>query len=595
MLSKTHEPRGFPAATVARSVEFPPHARLPALRGSGRDLQPAPPVRSSGGERPIHGSPINGENPSTFLPGIDVNCSPTGRPANGIDRKAGGRGIRSCWALAWIVGFLLWCPTDSFAREFFLVVGGGPESWSNQVSIEHNIEFYRATMDRLRDQPREETLWFASGDGALPDVCHVSGLEVPLANRLFAAANGDRRDLRLAFRRHQLADVRGASRRDLVLDKLRALSRELGPGDRLLLYFTGHGGKGDPVSNGCFYGWNREKITVRDLSETLDRFPPETEILLVMVQCYSGTFANVLYTGGDPEAGLASHRRAGYFGTIATRPAAGCTADMKKEDYEEYSTYFWSAVGGMDRAGNAVDVGDPDGDGKRTLLDAHFHALMESPTIDISTRTSDEFLRRFGRDKGRAQAAEDGLLGWDSPYSSLVAGASPDQATLLESLSRRFELTGEDRVPAAAKLAQEIEQARKRNQSEIRRLEGAVRASAGKIGQSIMNRWPFLRSSWHPESQALLSAGSSELSDAIGGHAEFPNYAEMTRRLAELKDRDLVAERRWAGLQRMIRAAETVALAYNLQFEKDSSLRAKYEELLRLERWEVVPTATIRK
>ncbi|MFO0944854.1 MAG: C13 family peptidase [Planctomycetota bacterium] len=484
---------------------------------------------------------------------------------------------------------------EARARDFFFVVGGGPEPWSNQVSIEHNVEFYQATMARIRDTPRSETLFFASGQSGQPDVCHIAALDVPEANRLLALASGDRRDLRLAFRRHQLSGVNGGILRHQVLEKLRGMSRELGPGDRLLLYFTGHGGKGSPVTNGCFYAWNRERITVRDLAEVLDRYSPEVEVMLVMVQCYSGSFANILFTGGDPEHGLASHRRAGFFGTIATRPAAGCTADMKKEDYEEYSTYFWSAVGGIDRTGKDVLAGDLDGDGKQTFVDAHVHALLHSPTIDISMRTSDEYLRRFGREKGKESTGEDRLLAWDSPYASLLEGAGPDLVPLLEGLSRKLNLSGEDRVAVAARLAESVEQGRRRNQQEIRKMEGAVRNAAVQIGQALMVQWPFLRSAWHPETQALLTTGGNELITFMTSHREFGNYAELSRMLKDLKEKDLAEERRWAGLQRFVRAAESAALAHNLQFEKDSSLRSRYDELLRLERWEVAPTGKIPK
>ena len=114
-----------------------------------------------------------------------------------------------------------------------------------------------------------------------------------------------------------------------------------------------------------------------------------------MVQCYSGGFANVIFKEGDPKKGLADQTRAGFFATVHDRVVAGCTPDIREEDYREYSTRFWEALCGESRIGNKIQKPDYNLDGFTSLLEAHTYVILNSETIDLPIKTSDILLRKF--------------------------------------------------------------------------------------------------------------------------------------------------------------------------------------------------------
>ena len=114
-----------------------------------------------------------------------------------------------------------------------------------------------------------------------------------------------------------------------------------------------------------------------------------------MVQCYSGGFANFIFKDGDPKNDLSKQPRAGFFATVEDRVAAGCTPDIREENYREYSTRFWEALCGETRMGQKVEQPDYNKDGKVSLSEAHTYVIINSQTIDIPIKTSDVFLRKF--------------------------------------------------------------------------------------------------------------------------------------------------------------------------------------------------------
>ncbi len=107
--------------------------------------------------------------------------------------------------------------------------------------------------------------------------------------------------MELVYRLNQIAPVDGPARRESIMGALDRKGNELAAGDRLVIYVSGHGGKGEPTANGLLSTWERGEISVKDLGEALDRFKPEVEVVVVMVQCYSGAFANIIFEGGNPD------------------------------------------------------------------------------------------------------------------------------------------------------------------------------------------------------------------------------------------------------------------------------------------------------
>src|SRR5262249_52766196 len=138
--------------------------------------------------------------------------------------------------------------------------------------------------------------------------------------------------------------------------------------------------------------WNDERLSVSELVRLLDGLPEGVSVVAVMVQCYTGGFARMIYDHADPERGLTKQSRCGFFATVHDREAAGCTPDVDEAPYVEYSTYFWEALAGHSRTGKPITPPDYDGDGKVSFAEAHAYTVLNADTIDLPLTTSSEFL-----------------------------------------------------------------------------------------------------------------------------------------------------------------------------------------------------------
>ena len=127
------------------------------------------------------------------------------------------------------------------------------------------------------------------------------------------------------------------------MDKLEDKTR--GKSDQLdLFHRTRREGGQENSHNTTAFLWNNSRLKVSDFVKKLDKLPKDQPCLLVMVQCYSGGFANVIFKEGNPEKGLSDYPRAGFFATVKDRVAAGCTPDIREKNYHEYSTRFWEGL-----------------------------------------------------------------------------------------------------------------------------------------------------------------------------------------------------------------------------------------------------------
>ena len=82
----------------------------------------------------------------------------------------------------------------------------------------------------------------------------------------------------------------------------------------VFMYFTGHGAlNANNDDNNAMILWEEALLSVQDLAQTLDRWPTDTPFVTMMAQCYAGSFANLIYEGGDPAQPVALQSRCGFF------------------------------------------------------------------------------------------------------------------------------------------------------------------------------------------------------------------------------------------------------------------------------------------
>lgn len=304
-----------------------------------------------------------------------------------------------------------------------LVVGGGPSKKYNQVGIESNVRY----MERLLPSQAPRRILFADGDPTSETV-------------LYEDDKGKE-----SFRKPRVTQIDGSSVMPNVRSEFEKLGSELktSPNKQALLYFTGHGSpdRRGGFDNNAYDLWDGNELTVRELASNLDSIPKSTPTVLVMVECFSGGFSNLLFEGGAPDGKLTGRRLCGFFASVPQRMSAGCTPTTDESEYHDFTGYFFSALTGTDRVGRKITGVDYDGNGKVGMNEAFAYCLIHDDSIDTPVCTSETFLRRFVTTPDRDVFA--------SKYSDVLKWASPAQKAALTSLRSRLNLEGDDLLSKA--------------------------------------------------------------------------------------------------------------------------------------------------
>lgn len=487
-------------------------------------------------------------------------------------------------------------PATAAARHVnrILTFGGGPTPDSSQASLEQNVLYLRRVLGLLGLSGVRQEVYFNDGSTTVPTVQYRVKLtsEQTSLEKVMDLLGQDGSAIELNFRPTQITGLAGPSTPGAIGGWFDAAARTMVEKDRLLVYFTGHGAP-LPVRSGRGRGgrggggtagatgtmletWNNTSMTTRDIVTQLDKLHPEVDVTLVMVQCYSGGFANVIYDGGNPAQGLTKAHRCGFFSTIATRLAAGCTPDVDVDDYEEFSTSFFAALCGQTRGGKAAVKPDFDHDGVTSFAKAFTQVLLTSNTIDIPMTTSDQLLRdksRFGRND------EAGLLGTDVAYRVVLEAAGPCDRAALEGLSAQLGLGRADRLAEARVMATDLDRTRRDLAQTLRDSTVALDSAGASIRRMVIQRWPELGAR-RPDVAGVLARDGGKLMEAITQDASYKNWDAAQSRVDATLAKDLELERKWAKVERFINRAETAILAVNLEKTATPEIVQGYREIV---------------
>lgn len=489
------------------------------------------------------------------------------------------------------------------AKDYFLTIGGGYSPQGNQVSLEKNVLFFRGLLAERYSESASHDILFSDGDNPQRDIQYQDpSASLPRANELIAEILQSRRNWGFNYRSHAVPQAASAS-----LANVKAWFENSAPklkeGDRLIVYVTAHGSrasdKNAPHNTGLML-WNNERISMTEMARLLDKAPAEVPVVLVMVQCYSGGFANVLFQDGDPAKGCSQANRCGFFATVHDRVAAGCTPDIQEENYHEYSSYFWAAIRGQSRTGQAVATCDYDNNGQVSFDEAHAYALLQSPTIDISIKTSDVFLRHYSKQGAPAANAQPEvieppspepvaaapamiLLSTEAPFNDLAAIASAVDRAVLDGLSQELGLAGPDRAVEARRLAEQLSKENKQTGGRLQQKTGELNGACQAIRHDLMTRWPEFDNPWHPRIQQILGQEGDEVTQFIESHSGYPRVVALRQEVDRLGEQKMDLDRRWVKCQRLLRAMENVVLAHNLPQVAPPEIQQRYQRLIAAE------------
>ncbi|MEW6331062.1 MAG: hypothetical protein AB1560_06365 [Pseudomonadota bacterium] len=283
------------------------------------------------------------------------------------------------------------------ALDHVWVVGGGPYPAQSQAQIEFNVNWVIQVLNAGAGA-RQMHVYYTDGSSPARDVvlwqppAESRASLQPLA-RVFGAQeqNGER------FYSHRVPHVSGGTEAGDLAARLEQDFSGLQSGDRALLIYNGHGWRDpdDPAGN-TLELWNDSSLSVREMDRLMSHVDPAVPVRFVFTQCYSGGFARLMHPQARDTLALGEGNRCGFFAESEDRESEGCSAGINAGDYRDYSTYFFAALGGRTRTGEAITANpDRNGDNVVSLYEAHLFALSQAHNADLPRATSEVFLERW--------------------------------------------------------------------------------------------------------------------------------------------------------------------------------------------------------
>ncbi len=344
------------------------------------------------------------------------------------------------------------CQPKFKPSRFLTVAGGGAPSY-NEIAIEKNVLYFQRTLEAM-------------------------GLPVDDVNILFANGTDGRKTVRFMdkgeekFKAPTIPGILGESSIANLASAFESAAKQ--PTEPLFFYFTGHGAHNSKnLDNNSMILWDEEMLNVQKFGQMLDELPSQKPVVAVMVQCYSGSFANMIYQGGDPKKAVAPQHRCGFFATVKELPSVGCTAEVDEADYRDYSSSFFAGLSGMDRVGRIVEWADYDKDGRVSYREAHGFAKVDEQASDLPLSTSEAWLQRQMNKRDMDRILR-------QPMGKLRDRARPEQIYVVDALVKRLGMEVERSFVAnrVKKNASEMEETYRER----------LRLELGNIGAEVMVR-----------------------------------------------------------------------------------------------------------
>lgn len=438
-----------------------------------------------------------------------------------------------------------------------LIISGGPDFEYNQYAIESNARY----VEGLTDKSSWRRVYFA--DGA-PNSRTISAYENSPAFRAKRALawilDEQLPEDKIVAQASTLKNIDGASTKPSVTRVFREFVSPT-PDERGFLYFTGHGNAGGTnfrpdYDDTTFALWNNGNISAREVGRAVQNWPAKNPLFIVMVQCHSGGFANLIFQDGDPKKPLVDRDIAGFFSSTGQRPAAGCTSEVNERDYQDFTTHFFAALSGVSRDGRKVSGADYDRNGAVSGSEAFAWANLNDLSIDVPVTTSDAYLRSIFPVQSK---------NWQNvPYSQITADASAWQIAMLGGLSSSLNLKGEARVAAAMAQHRTV---RQRNNSDENVPapnvdETKLNQKMSALKSQMFARFPALKSS--PKSNAYRTARAQAQTWLQARPAD---VAYLDDALAKYSRAQSNSEAREAMLERFVRTAYTIHLQNRVRDE----------------------------
>lgn len=450
--------------------------------------------------------------------------------------------------------------SSAHALDHVWIIGGGPNPGHSQAQIEFNVNWVIQVLNAGAGA-RQLHVYYTDGSSPARDVvlwqppAESKVTLQPLA-RVFGeqGPNGER------FYSNRIPNVQAGTEADNLKARLEKDFSELKPGDRALLIYNGHGmqDQGDSAGN-TLRLWNDTKLSVREMDQIMSRIDPGVPVRFVFTQCFSGGFARLMHPQVQDTLALGEANRCGFFAESEDRESEGCSASINVGDYRDYSTYFFAALNGRTRTGEAIGANpDRNGDKVVSLYEAHLFALSQAHNADLPRSTSEVFLERWQPwylrwiDTG---AEPDNVYGKMAREVAKKNGLPESGPTLIEEMRVRRNV-----------ITQKMTELEKEYES----LEQEIEALQKQIRKEIGLRWPEALSPYTLNFVQFLKKDLDAAQDFILSHPRYPELVTKQDRRAALEFEEI------SNLDRDITQLDKIQRLRNLarlqnQFERHAT------------------------
>lgn len=463
-----------------------------------------------------------------------------------------------------IVSFLfsLLISSTGLARDIIFLVGGGETLDSSQISIRKNSQWILQILNKQRPDDHFHFHFTDADDPAVDVFQHIKPMNLEQKLQLIFSQGGD---LQIQSSSRFDQPHKGSSAAEVMQALQKALAAQTADSNLLFIY-QGHGDKDYKDTNDNYLRlWQKSKLPASELAALLDRYPNKGHKRFLFPQCYSGSFARLIYKGMNPARGLTADSRCGFVSQLEFLVSEGCTASINEDDYRDYSTFFFEALTGKTRTGKALKENpDFDGDGRISLYEAHLYTLRNAFSIDFSTATSEAYLLHWHNWKSRWTGVK---LDPNNTYYrialKLAADAGMGEDLIAQSVQRKLR---------RQKLKQKIQQ----SHHNIRAFADKLAHDQKQLARDLLKRWPTLLDN---QKQPILPgdpATQTKIAMLIARNGLFQGFDD----LQVLQDKLTLLERQQAQLTKIARMLDLARTQQLFQLMATEQEKKDYKRLL---------------
>ncbi len=463
----------------------------------------------------------------------------------------------------------------TYSRTFFLSISGGDHPYRNQIAHEKNVQFVTNVFINTSNKDIKDFVYFSDGNDPGLDTCFIDDtLKIDALKVLLYRLFNEDDNYRLNFKNHQLQKVDGPARLNEIQNWFERYSNILKPDDTLYIYITDHGGLNYKNSNNNYIVlWDSQRLYVKAFAKLLQKINSQTKVILIMTQCYSGAFGNILWKDGIVSNKLNTSLRCGFFSSNKELASSGCSADINEENYSDYSTSFFTALSSHNRLGQKTELVDYNNDKMTQLIEAHYYAVLNVDTIDTPITTSEIFLRNYVYLPDIAKLK----------FDDIMNKASKIEKHVLAKLKRKCKLDNKSTIKHFIEKQQEENILMLALQNNYNKLNKEYIYLKSTLIRLLTTRYPVINNIYHPLYHELITSKGKQIIDYINSLSEYTKWNNVLKQKKEIKEEILKVRKRQALYKRFSQLIETVEMRYHLFNSSNKLLITYYKKLSKLE------------